>query len=219
VNAATYLQALNLACGGFLLLGVLMLWRREQSAIVTLLAGQGVLVAVIAVMLGVQQHHPELYAVAGGVVLLKVVVLPTMLRRVLRKSSASRENSPLVNIAASMLAAALLTLLAYALAGPLVELAPTATTRAVPVGLATVFLGIFLMVTRRRALSQAIGFLLLDNGIAVTALLTVGGVPLLVELGVLLDLLMMVLVLQVLTARLRTTFGHTELDELRELHD
>jgi len=219
MSAAMYAQVLDLVCGAFLLLGVLMLWRRELSAIVTLVAGQGVLLAVIAALLGAQQHHPELYAVAAGVLVLKGLVLPAMLRRVLRASGEARESTPLVNIAASMLAAALLTLLAYALARPIVELAPSAATRAVPVGLAAVFLGIFVMVTRRRALSQAIGFLLLDNGIAVTALLTVGGVPLLVELGVSLDLLMLVLLLQVLTARLRTTFGHTELDELKELHD
>ena len=74
-------------------------------------------------------------------------------------------------------------------------------------------------VTRRRALSQVVGFLLLDNGITATAFLATSGLPLIVELGVSIDLLLVVLVLQVLTSRLRTTFGSTDLDELQELHD
>ena len=82
-----------------------------------------------------------------------------------------------------------------------------------------VLLGFFVLVTRRRALSQVVGFLLLDNGIAATAFLVTAGVPLIVELGVSMDLLLVVLVLQVLTARLRVAFGDTDIGELRELRD
>ena len=82
-----------------------------------------------------------------------------------------------------------------------------------------VFLGFFLMISRRRAVSQVVGFLLMDNGIAATAFLAAAGVPLIVELGVSLDLFLIVLVLQVLTARMRLKFGGTDLDDLRQLRD
>jgi hydrogenase-4 component E len=101
----------------------------------------------------------------------------------------------------------------------LVRLDPSPATRAVPTGLAVVFLGFFALVTRQRALSQVVGFLLLDNGIAATAFLVAGGVPLIVEMGASLDLLFVILVLQVLVARLRRAFGATDLDGLRQLHD
>ena len=68
-------------------------------------------------------------------------------------------------------------------------------------------------------MSQVVGFLLLDNGITATAFVAVSGVPLIVEFGVTFDLVLVVLVLQLLTVRLRTAFGSTDLDELRELHD
>ncbi len=113
----------------------------------------------------------------------------------------------------------MLTLLAYAVTRPLVALAPSPATAILPVAFAVVLIGFFALVTRRRALSQVVGFLLLDNGITATAFLASAGVPLIVELGVSFDLLLAVLVLQVLTARLRTAFGSTDLDELRELHD
>ncbi len=86
-------------------------------------------------------------------------------------------------------------------------------------GVAVTLTGFFVLVTRRRALSQLAGFLLMDNGITALAFLTTAGVPLVVELGVSLDVLLAVLVLQVLTTRMLAAFGSTDLDELRELHD
>ncbi|OEV08711.1 hypothetical protein [Streptomyces nanshensis] len=131
----------------------------------------------------------------------------------------ARETQPLVNVAASLLTAALLTLLAYAVSRPLIALDPSPATRALPVGLAVVLIGFFVLTTRRRALSQVVGFLLLDNGITAIAFLATSGVPLIVELGVSFDVLLAVLVLQILTTRMRTAFGTTDLDDLRELHD
>jgi len=219
VSSALYLQLLYLLCGGLLLSSVLMLWRRQLSAIIGLLTVQGVLLAGVAALLGARHGGAELYVVAAGVLLLKAGVLPAVLRRVLAGSGVVRETQPLVNVPASLLAAALLTLLAYAVSRPLVELDPTPTTQAVPVGMVMVLLGFFVLVTRRRALSQVAGFLLLDNGIAATAFLVTAGVPLVVELAVSMDLLLVVLVLQVLTTRLQATFGDTDIDELRELRD
>lgn len=219
MSISLYAQLLYLLCGGLLLSSVLMLWRRQLAALISLLTAQGVMLAGVAALLGTQDGGLELYAVALGVLVLKGGVLPAVLRRVLADSGAARETQPLVNVPASLLAAALLTLLAYAVSRPLVELDPTPTTHAVPVGIAMVLLGFFVLVTRRRALSQVAGFLLLDNGIAATAFLVTAGVPLMVELAVSMDLLLVVLVLQVLTARLRAAFGDTDLDELRELRD
>lgn len=212
-------QLLYLICGGLLLSSVMVLWRRELSAIVRLLVLQGVLLGALAGMLAIRVDSLELAVVAVGVLVLKSVVVPGILWRVLRDSGEARETEPLVNVTASIVAAALLTLVAYAASRPIVRLAPTAETQAVPVGLAMVLLGFFVLVTRRRALSQIVGFLLLDNGIATVAFLLTGGVPGIVELAVSLDVLLVVLVLQVLTARLRATYGATEVDELRELHD
>jgi hydrogenase-4 component E len=212
-------QWLYLVCGALLLSSVMVLWRRELAAIVRLLALQGILLGALAATLAVRLDSRELGVVAVGVLILKAIVVPGILRRVLRDSGEARETEPLINVTASIVAAALLILLAYAVSRPLVRLTPTPETQAVPVGLAMVLLGFFVLVTRRRALSQIVGFLLLDNGIATTAFLITGGVPGIVELAVSLDVLLVVLVLPVLTARLRVTYGRTDIDELRELHD
>ncbi|GAA3830551.1 hypothetical protein [Streptomyces chiangmaiensis] len=226
MSGGLYTQLLDLACGAFLLAAVVALWLRELTAIVRVFALQGVALAAIAVLLGAHERRWDLVGVGIGIGLLRAGVLPYLIRRALAALTADRvhreevrETQPLVNVAASLLTAALLTLLAYAVARPLTELNPTPATRALPVGLAVVLTGFFVLVTRRRALAQVVGFLLLDNGITATAFLATSGVPLIVELGVSFDVLLAVLVLQILTTRVREAFGTTDIDDLRELHD
>ena len=219
MNETTYVQLLDLACGVFLLAAVLVLWRRRLAAIVRLFAIQGAALAGPVAVLAVHQHDAELGAVAVGILLLRAIALPILLRRALQAAGETRETQPLVNVAASLLAAAVLALLAYAVTQPVVRLSPSPATHAVPVAVTVLLLGFFVLVTRHRALSQLAGFLLMDNGITAAAFLTTAGVPLVVELGVSFDVLLAVLVLQVLTTRMRAAFGSTDLDELRELHD
>ncbi|MGH3716245.1 MAG: hypothetical protein ACRDT4_22705 [Micromonosporaceae bacterium] len=215
-----YVQALDLAAGVFLLTAVGMLWRRELSAMIRLLAAQGIALAAMVLVLGVHEADPELIGVAVGLGALRAGLLPWLARRAVGTAPAEqRETRPVVNIATSLLAAAGLSLLAYAVTRPLVELAPSPATQALPVAVTVVLIGFFVLVTRRRAISQVVGLLLLDNGITAAAFLATSGVPLIVELGVSFDLLLAVLVLQLLTVRLRTAFGTTDLDELRELRD
>lgn len=226
MSEGLFTQLLDLACGAFLLAAVIVLWRRELAAIVRVFAMQGVALAAIAVLLGAHEERWDLIAIGVGIGLLRAGVLPYLMRRALATLTADRvhreevrETQPLVNVAASLLTAAMLTLLAYAVSRPLTELNPTPATRALPVGLAVVLIGFFVLVTRRRALAQVVGFLLLDNGITATAFLATSGVPLIVELGVSFDVLLAVLVLQILTTRMRAAFGTTDIDDLRELHD
>lgn len=220
MTATSYPLLLDLAAGVFLLAAIGVLWRRQLAAMIRLFALQGVALAAIVAILGIHQGSVELVAVAAGLGVLRAGVLPYLARRALGEAPGeARETRPVVNVAASLLAAAALSLLAYAVTRPLVALAPTPATAILPAAVAVVLIGFFTLVTRRRALSQVVGFLLLDNGVTATAFLTTAGVPLVVELGVSFDLLLVVLVLQVLTTRLRTAFGSTDLDELRELHD
>jgi hydrogenase-4 component E len=219
MSDSVYTQLLDLACGTFLLAAVVVLWRRDLATAVRVFALQGLALAAVAALLGGHEHRWDLLAVAAGIGVLRAWALPALMRRALVAGGAARESRPLVNVTASLLTAAALTLLAYAVSRPLVALHPTPATRALPVGLAVALIGFFILVTRRRALSQVVGFLLLDNGITAVAFLAASGVPLIVELGVSFDVLLAVLVLHVLTTRMRAVFGHTDIDDLRELHD
>jgi hydrogenase-4 component E len=220
VTETAYVQLLDLACGALLLTAVLVLWRRELTVIIRVFALQGLALAALVGVLAAHEGATELWVVGALMLVLRAGVLPWLLRRALAGSGdAGRETRPVVNVATSLLTAAVLALLAYAVSRPLVALAPSPATQAIPVGVTIVLIGFFVLVTRRRALSQLVGFLLLDNGITAVGFLTTTDVGLLVEAGVSLDVLLAVLVLRILTARMRETFGDTDLDELRELHD
>ena len=210
----------DLAVGGLLLAAVLIVWRRDLAAIVRLLAWQGAALAAIPMLRGVHDGDGALIGVGVAVLVLRAAVLPRLLSGAVDAGPQSRrEATPLVNTATSLLITAVLTLAAFAATRPLVNLEPAAATNAVPAATAVVLIALFVMVTRRHAVSQAAGFLMLDNGIAATAFLLTAGVPLIVELGASLDVLFAVIVIGVLTGRLSRTFGNADLDTLRELHD
>jgi hydrogenase-4 component E len=220
VSDTAYVQLLDLACGALLLTAVLIVWRRDLAAIIRVFAVQGLALTALVAVLAVHERSIELGVVAVGIAVLRAGVLPYLLRRALMKAGdARRETRPLVNVAASLLSVAVLTMLAYAVSQPLIALAPSVATQAIPVGMTVVLIGFFVLVTRRRALSQLVGFLLMDNGITAVGFLTTSGAGLVVELGVSLDVLLAVLVLVLLASRMWETFGSADLDELRELRD
>jgi hydrogenase-4 component E len=220
MSDSLYAQLVGLSGGVLLLSAVLIVWRRSISAEVRLLAVQGGALAGLVTVLGVNEGSTELLVVAGLVLTLKVVVLPGLLfRAVARHGVSLHEETPLINTTTSLIALSLLTMLAFLVSRPLLVLGDDPAIAAVPIGIALVLYGFLVLATRRHAFSQLIGFLVLDNGIGTVAFLTAGGIPLVVELGASLDLLLVVLILQVLTARIRSEFGDADLDDLTELRD
>lgn len=212
--------AVDFAAGGLLLTAVLIVWRRDLPAMVRLVAWQGLALAAIPLFRGGYDGEVVLIGVGLTVLALRAVALPWLLgRAVAAEPDGRREATPLINTTSSLLLTAVLTLAAFAVARPIVDLQPGVTTAAAPAAFAVVFIALFVMATRTRAVSQAVGFLMLDNGIAAAAFLLTAGVPLIVELGASLDVLFAVMVIGVLTGRLRRAFGDTDLDQLRELRD
>lgn len=231
MSSHTYTSLLYLAAGLLLLCAVGVVWGRPLRGAVRLLAAQGAALAAIPILGGVYRHDWHLLGVGLAVGGLRAAVLPGLIARLVpplvvladpREAAGAgerHESASLLGTSASLLITAGATVLAYAVGQPLVALDPSPGTRAAPVALAVVLVGVLLLVTRRRAVSQIVAFLTLDNGIAATAFLLTSGVPLVVELGASLDLLLFVLVTQVLTARMRIKFGGTDLGELQGLHE
>jgi hydrogenase-4 component E len=220
MSEASYTGVLDLTAGAFLLTAVLIVWRRELSAIVRLLAWQGAVLALLPIVEGIYQREAAPIVVGIIVLALRAVVLPVLLTRAVgTEDQERRESTPLVNTTASLLITAALTVLAFAVTQPIIALEPSPTTRAMPAVFAVILIALFVMVSRRRAVSQAVGFLMLDNSITATAFLITAGVPMIVELGASLDIMFAVFVLGLLTGHMRREFGGTDLDQLRELRD
>ncbi len=220
MTGSGYPAALNLAAGATVLAAVLVVWRRDLRAIGWLLAAQGCALAAVPIVRGLHDGDRPLIATGVIVLVLRAAALPWLLARAIgAERREHRVATPLLNTAASLLVAAGLTVAAFAVARPLAELEPGPATGAAPAGFAVILIGLFVMVTRRHAISQAAGFLMLDNGVAATAFLLTAGVPVIVELGASLDVFFALTVIGVLTGRLRRTFGDADLDQLQELHD
>jgi len=215
----TFVQLLDLTVGVVLVASFVVLWLRRLVAVTRVVAVQGMALAAVAAVIGIDEHDVELILVAILVGALRGVVLPGLIRRAVRAGDEQREVESLINIPASLLAAAMLTLVAFTATRQVVALVDSAPVRALPMGVAVALNGILLVVSRRKAVLQIIGVLILDNGIALVMFLGTSGVPLVVELGIASDVLLAMFILQVLTNRIRTEFGDTDLDQLRELHD
>lgn len=219
MRTSNYRQLLDALVAIALVASILVLWRRRLSSIVVILAVQGAALAGVALLVGLHHHETAQVPTAVVTLALKAIIVPALLWRVVLRSGDDRETDPVVNIPAGLVAATVLTLVAFAITPQLVDLAPSVETKAMPVGFAIMLVAGFALVTRRKAVSQIVGFLMLENGVSLIAVLVATGVPLVVEFGVALDVLLVVLILRVLTARMQSKFGSLDLELLRELHD
>ncbi len=193
------------------------LWRREVSALVRIVALQGASVALVALSLGISLRDGALLGAGLLVLVVKAGAVPWVLSRTLRRLSKEREMSPLVNVPSSLLVGLALVGVAVFATRSLVSLDPSRDVALVPFGVATSVLGYFLVVSRRRAVSQIVGLVVVDNGIAVSTFLLTGGVPTVLELGGSLDVLLIVVILR--GVRLAGSLSDLDLSERRELRE
>lgn len=215
----SYQQLLATTTGLLLLSAVLQVWGRSTVRAIGLLVLQGVALAGVVLTVGLRAGETGAPLVALLLVVVKAVVMPWAMLRAARLIGVTRERSARVNPAVELIGAACLTLLAYAVSAPLLGDGPDPARQAVPVGVSLMLLGFWHLLVRGSAISQLVGFLMLDNGIAAVSFLIAGGLPLVVELGATLDVLLVVLILGVLVVRMHTEQGHIDIPELTELHD
>lgn len=184
---------------------------------VWLVGAQALVLAAVAFTIAVATGALHVYAAALLTVAIKVVVIPTVLLRVLQRVRLRHESEPAVPAKPAMLVAIGLVLIAYRAAHELDLPGAVLTAHALPVSLALVLIGLLLMVGRRRALSQVLGLITMENGVYLAALFATYGLPLAVEICVFFDVLVGVLLMGVFVARINETFASTDTDQLRSL--
>jgi hydrogenase-4 component E len=134
-----------------------------------------------------------------------------------RRFAAERELEPYVNTATSLVVSGLLVLFAYAITRPLVALSQLPTRAGMALAMGLVLVSLFVVISRKKALTQVVGFLMLENGLALLAVLGTYGIPLIVELGVFLDVLMGFLVMQIFIYQIHETFESIDVEQLNRL--
>jgi hydrogenase-4 component E len=217
MSTTLFAQLSTLISSIVLLFGITLLWRRSLPAYIDAFRWQSAVLTALFVIIGYYSDDPELYFVAGFFFALKVIILPIYLRRLQKHVKVDNEIQPYVNVATSLILAGLLVLLAYAVTRPLVTVSTLPTRGGLPLAMGLIFVGLFVVVTRKKALTQIVGFLVMENGIALLAALGTYGVPFIIELGVFLDVLMGFLVMQVFVYHIYGTFESIDVNQLSEL--
>jgi hydrogenase-4 component E len=205
----------------FLLTAIGVVATRQVLASLQLFIAQSLLLTLSALLLGIALGSPHLFAVAAITIATKTLLIPWVLRHtVSAEVYRTREIDRVLNIPSSLLIAAVLVVLAYAIANPLLTAVELPFARInLPLGLAAMFLGVFTVVARREAVPQLLGLLALENGVFFAGVAIVPELPVIAELAAAVDVPVVALVVGLLTRQIHRRIGTTDVGSLAALRE
>jgi hydrogenase-4 component E len=212
-------QLINLFAALLLLLAFAMLTQRRILSLINLFALQGLVLTLSTLVVAYTTQQSHLYVSAAVTLALKVVALPWFLYWLIHKLNVRWDVESVVNIPVQMLIGIALAIFAFNLAAPISQMAGTITKSALGIALACILLSFLMMITRRKAVSQVIGFLAMENGLFFAATSATYGMPMVVELGILFDVLVAALVFGVFFFHIRETFESLDIHHLEKLKE
>jgi len=212
-------QLINLFAALLLLIAFAMLSQRRILSLINLFAMQGFILTLSIAVTGwlTQQHH--LYYSAALTLIIKVLILPWLLHRLIRQLNIEWDVETLINIPTTMLVGIVLVVFAFNLALPISELSGTILRHILGIATASVLLSFLMMITRRKAVPQVIGFLAMENGLFFAATSATYGMPMVVELGVALDVLVGMFIFGIFFFHIRETFDSLEIRHMEKLKE
>jgi hydrogenase-4 component E len=180
-------------------------------------AAQSFLIAVAGGVLAMATGNVDLWVIAGITLTVKAIVLPWVLHGVVRRMNVRREIEPVIPEAATLALAVVVIVMSFHLSASLGPVRQAITGNALPVGIALTLTGVLVMATRKTALTQMVGLFASENGIFFTAMAVTQGMPLIIEIGVILDVILAALVMAIMVLRVRSTVDAdiADLDELK----
>ena len=196
---------------------ILILAAGQISRAIYAVAVQSLLIAIAGAVLATATGNVDLWVIAGVTLVVKAVALPWVLHWVVRRMNIRREVEPVIPVAATLALAVLVVMMSFHLNASLGSVRQAITGNALPVGIALTLLGVLVMATRKTALHQMVGLFASENGIFFTAMAVTQGMPLIIEIGVILDVILAVLVMAIMVLRVRSTVDAdiADLDRLR----
>jgi hydrogenase-4 component E len=212
-------QFVNLLGAVLLLLAFAMISQRRILSLIHLFTLQGATLVVATALVGHMTAQPHLYLSALLTFALKVVLIPVLLHRMIDRLDVRWDTETLINIPTTMLVGILLVIFAFNLALPIAQLSRSITRGSLGIALACVLLSFLMMITRAKAIPQVIGFLSMENGLFFAATSATYGMPMVVELGIALDVLIGVLILGVFMFQIREKFDSLDIRHLEKLKE
>ena len=212
-------QLINLLAAVILLLSFAMISQRRIASLINLFALQGAALVAASVLLGYAGDNQDLYVSAGLTLVLKVMLIPWLLYRVIRRLNVRWDVEPLINVPTLMIVGIALVIFSFSLALPVSRLSPSIAGGSMGIALACVLLSFLMMITRSRAVPQVIGFLSMENGLIFAATAATNGMPMIVEFGIALDVLVGILILGVFMFQIREQFDSLDIHHLENLKE
>jgi len=219
MNLPFYVQLINLFAALLLLLSFAMLTQRRILSLINLYAAQGLVLVFSTLVVAYSTQQGHLYYSALLTLVLKVLLLPWIMHRLIRALNVRWDVETLINIPATMLIGIALVVFAFNLATPISQFAGTITKSTLGIATACILLAFLMMITRRKAVSQVVGFLAMENGLFFAATSATYGMPMVVELGIALDVLVGMLVFGVFFFHIRETFESLDIHHLEKLKE
>jgi hydrogenase-4 component E len=212
-------QIINLLAAIMLLIAFAMLTQRRVLNLINLFAAQGLALTASTFLVAWTTSQPHLYWSALVTLLLKVLLLPWILHRLVRKLNVKWDIETLIKIPTTMIIGIVLVILAFNLALPISALAGTVTRGTLGIAIAIVLLAFLMMITRSKAVPQVIGFLAMENGLFFAATSATYGMPMVVELGIALDVLVGMIILGVFFFQIRERFDSLDIRHMEKLKE
>jgi hydrogenase-4 component E len=213
------LQFVNLLASLLLLVVFAMLAQRRILSLINLFALQGVILSLSTFVVAYSTAQHYLYYSAWLTLILKVLVLPWLLHRLIARLNVKWDVETLINIPTTMLVGIALVIFSFNLAAPISQLSQGITRGLIGIALASVLLSLLMMLTRRKAVSQVVAFLSLENSLFFAATSATQGMPLVVEFGIALDVLVATYIFGIFFFQIRETFDSLDISHMENLKD
>jgi hydrogenase-4 component E len=212
-------QLINLLAALLLLIAFAMLSQRRVLSLIYLFAWQGFVLVLSTVVVAYSTGQYHLFYSAFLTLALKVLILPWILHRLVIRLDIKSDVETLINVPITMLIGILLVIFAFNLAQPISQMASTVTRNTLGIAMACVLLSFLMMITRRKAVPQVVGFLAMENGLFFAATSATYGMPMVVELGVALDVLVGTFIFGIFFFQIRETFDSLDTHHLEKLKE
>ena len=218
----SYVNVIDGLAAAILLASFIAVASNRTITLVRLFALQSIALGILALAVAFYTGADHIYAVAVLALAIKGVVIPWMLMWVMDKIKVDKAVEPLVSIPASLLVCGGLTIVAFYITQPIIFSSgaiDTITKNCLAISLAVVLIGFFTMIGRKKAMTQIMGLLTMENGLFLAAISVTYGMPMIVELGIFFDILVAVLIMGLLAFRINKTFETVDTSILRRLRD
>jgi hydrogenase-4 component E len=196
---------------------IVLVWGKSITTSIKILSFQSFVLGVVSLILAVRTGIFEMYIVAGVSILIKAILIPYILYITMRKIGIDREAEKFLGREISMLAAIGMVVFGYVITQKSVTILSSLESQYLPISISMLLIGLFIMITHKKAIMQGIGLIVIENGLFLFALSSTYGMPFLVDIGIFLDLFVAVILISILTYRMDQTFKSISTDWLRKL--